>query len=94
MSNALVEALACGAAIVATDIPGNTELCVDRENALLVPVGDVTSTAAAIEEILASPTVAENLGKAARRTAEERLSVDRMVAAYVDTYQTMLVSKG
>jgi glycosyltransferase involved in cell wall biosynthesis len=90
MSNALVEALACGAAIVATDIPGNTELCTDRENALLVPVGDVVATAAAIEEILASPMLAERLGKAARRTAEERLSVDRMVAAYMDAYQAIL----
>ena len=93
MSNALVEALACGAAIVATDIPGNTELCLDRENALLVPVGDVVATAAAIEEILTSSKLAEQLGKAARRTAEKRLSVDRMVSAYVATYQAMLASK-
>lgn len=90
MSNALVEALACGAAIVATDIPGNTELCADRENALLVPVGDAVATAAAIEEVLASPKLAERLGKAARRTAEERLSVDRMVSAYVDAYRSIL----
>ena len=90
MSNALVEALACGAGIVATDIPGNTELCTDRENALVVPVGDVVATSAAIEEILASPMLAERLGKAARRTAEDRLSVDRMVSAYVDAYQSIL----
>jgi len=94
MSNALVEALACGAAIVATDIPGNTELCADRENALLVPVGDPVATAAAIEEILASPALAERLGKAARLTAEDRLSVDRMVSAYIETYQSILAPEG
>ena len=90
MSNALVEALACGAAIVATDIPGNTELCTARENALVVPVEDVVATAAAIEEILACQKLAERLGKAARRTAEERLSVDRMVSAYIEAYRSIL----
>lgn len=90
MSNALVEALACGAAIVATDIPGNSELCTDGENALLVPVGDRAATAAAISEIFGSPALARKLGTAARRKAEEALSVDHMVSAYFEAYQEML----
>ena len=92
MSNALVEALACGAAIVATDIPGNAELCTDGENALLVPVGDRAATVNAILQILGSPSLAERLGKAARAKAEEQLSVERMVDAYLDTYREMLAS--
>ena len=90
MSNALVEAFACGAAIVATDIPGNTEICRDRENALLVPVGDVPALAAAIIEILGSPDLSARLGSSARQKAEADLSVDRMVTRYLDAYSEML----
>jgi len=90
MSNALVEALACGASIVATDIPGNSELCTDRGNALLVPVGDRAATAAAIKEMFGSPGLAEKLGKAARKKAEDELSVGHMVSAYLEAYEEML----
>jgi glycosyltransferase involved in cell wall biosynthesis len=86
MSNALVEALACGAAIVATDIPGNSEICTDGENALLVPVGDRAALVDAITTILSSPSLAERLGKAARRKAEQELSLERMVSVYLRTY--------
>lgn len=90
MSNALVEALSCGATIVATEIPGNAEICTDRVNALLVPVGDEAALADAIKELFGSRDLARQLGKAARQKAEQDLSVDRMVSAYVAAYQDML----
>lgn len=90
MSNALVEALACGAAIVATDIPGNAEICKDGENALLVRPGDAGALAAAIIDVLGSPELARRLGAAARRTAEEKLTVERMLDAYLAAYRAML----
>lgn len=92
MSNALVEAFACGAAIVATDIPANAEICTDRVNSLLVPVGDSGLLAAAVSEIFASPQLASDLGAAARKKAQEELTVDRMITAYLETYQEMLLS--
>lgn len=90
MSNALVEALACGAAIVATDIPGNAEICKDGENALLVRPGDAGALAAAIIDVLGPPELARRLGAAARRTAEEKLTVERMLDAYLAAYLAML----
>jgi glycosyltransferase involved in cell wall biosynthesis len=90
MSNALVEALACGASIVATDIPGNAEICTDGESALLVPVGDSRAMAHAIGRIFASPDLARQLGSAARRKAEQDLSVDTMVERYLAAYREML----
>jgi glycosyltransferase involved in cell wall biosynthesis len=92
MSNALVEAMACGAAIVATDIPGNAEICSDGDNALLVPVGDRAALVEAITRILESPSLAERLGRAARKKAEDDLSVDHMVSSYLDAYEELLAT--
>jgi glycosyltransferase involved in cell wall biosynthesis len=90
MSNALVEAFACGAAIVATDIPANTTLCSHNEDSLLVPVGDVNALSGAVRKLFGSCSLAKKLGEAARRKAEEQLTVDSMVEAYLRAYGDML----
>jgi glycosyltransferase involved in cell wall biosynthesis len=90
MSNALVEALSCGTAIVATDIPANAEICTHEVDALLVPVGDRPALASAITKLFGSASLALEFGTAARRKAEDALSVDRMVEAYLDAYEDML----
>jgi glycosyltransferase involved in cell wall biosynthesis len=90
MSNALVEAFACGAPIVATDIPANAEICVDGKNALLVPVADAAALEAAILKIFHSPELARRLGNAAKRTASTDLSVERMIDAYVAAYERLI----
>jgi glycosyltransferase involved in cell wall biosynthesis len=90
MSNALLEALACGAPIVATDIPGNAEICTDVQNALLVPVGDSHAMAHAIKKLFSSPDFARQLGMAARRKAQQDLSVDTMVDKYLAVYRDVL----
>jgi glycosyltransferase involved in cell wall biosynthesis len=90
MSNALVEALSCGTAIVATDIPANAEICTHEVDALLVPVGDGPALASAITKVFGSASLALELGTAARRKAEDALSVDRMVEAYLNAYEDML----
>ncbi|MFO0868617.1 MAG: glycosyltransferase family 4 protein [Pirellulales bacterium] len=45
MSNALLEALACGLPIIASDIPGHRELVTEGENGWLFPVGDAPALA-------------------------------------------------
>lgn len=86
MSNSLVEAFACGAAIVATDIPANREICEHDVNSLLVPVGNARSLANAIIELFDSPKMAKEFGEAARQKAETELSIDEMISAYLKTY--------
>jgi glycosyltransferase involved in cell wall biosynthesis len=93
MSNALVEAFAAGASIVATDIPANRELCNDRLDSLLVPVGDADALAEAISKVFSSEETAVAIGKAARRKAEAELSVDRMIDSYMATYEKALAGE-
>jgi glycosyltransferase involved in cell wall biosynthesis len=93
MSNALVEAIAAGASIVATDIPANRELCNDGLDSLLVPVGDADALAEAISKVFSSEETAVAIGKAARRKAEAELSVDRMIDSYMATYEKALAGE-
>jgi glycosyltransferase involved in cell wall biosynthesis len=90
MSNALVEAFACGAAIVATDIAANREICEDGVNSILVPPSNVEELAKAINSVLDSPELGARLGKAARRKAEEELTTEKMIESYLDVYRQAL----
>jgi glycosyltransferase involved in cell wall biosynthesis len=90
MSNALVEAMAAGTAIVTTGISANRDLVHDGVNGLLVPPDDVEGLAAAISRLLADPLSAEHLGRSAREKAERELSVETMASRYLEIYERLL----
>jgi glycogen synthase len=69
--NALLEAMAVGAPIVATHIPSTRETLSDGEEALLVPPGDASELGAAVNRVLADPPLAARLGEAARLRARD-----------------------
>jgi len=67
----LLEAMALGCAVVASDIPGIDAAVVHGESGILVPPGDAQALAAAVEALLADPDRRAKLGAAARSRAEE-----------------------
>jgi glycosyltransferase involved in cell wall biosynthesis len=69
MSNALLEAFAAGAPIVATDIPGNRDMVRDGREGLLVPADDAPALERALERLLEDKSLAGRLGRAARERA-------------------------
>ncbi|MEO6880693.1 MAG: glycosyltransferase [Mycobacteriaceae bacterium] len=78
---ALLEALACGCAVVASDLPGLRDVVTDGVNGLIVAPGDAAALAAAVARLLDDAPLRERLGAAAATTAEE-YSVDALGARY------------
>lgn len=78
MSNALLESMAAGRAIVATRVGANPRLLGDGEFGLLVEPEDPAALASAIERLLDDPILAARLGAAARKRAVAEFSRDTM----------------
>ena len=78
MALVLLEAMACGAAVVATQVPGSSALA---GAGVLVPPGDPGALARAVDALLADPDRRKQLGLAARQRAVERYSLQRSLDA-------------
>jgi phosphatidylinositol alpha-mannosyltransferase len=81
----LVEAMAAGLPVVATDIPGYVEVATDEGDALLVAPRDPIALAAAAGRVLGDPALASRLGAAGRRRAaafDWSVIAERLVAIY------------
>ena len=90
ISNTILEALACGLPVIATDNEGNRELISDGSVGALVPVADPKSLADRITHYASDRQERRRASAAARRCAEERFSIARMVKRYRDVYQSVL----
>jgi colanic acid/amylovoran biosynthesis glycosyltransferase len=90
MPVSLMEAAASGVPVVATTVGGVSELVGDGETGLLVASGDAEGLAVALERLLADAPLAERMGAAARRRAEERFSVARAVNDLVNVWGSVL----
>lgn len=90
----LMEAAACGRALIATDVPGCRSLVVDGETGVLVPPQDAEALAKAIAALAADPERCATMGRAARAKVETEFAATaieaRMVALYRDAAQTGL----
>jgi lipopolysaccharide/colanic/teichoic acid biosynthesis glycosyltransferase/glycosyltransferase involved in cell wall biosynthesis len=86
MPRTIIEAMASGKPVVATDIRGCREEVVHGSSGLLVPVKDSAELASAIKTILADPELARRMGMAGRYRAlelfDERLVLDKQLRAY------------
>jgi phosphatidyl-myo-inositol alpha-mannosyltransferase len=81
----LVEAMAAGVPVVATDIPGYREVLSDGVEGILVPPRDPEALAAGLVRVLTEPGLAARLGEAGRQRARAfdwPIVVDRLEALY------------
>jgi glycosyltransferase involved in cell wall biosynthesis len=72
VGNPLLEAMACGLAIVAVDAGDTKDLVIDGQTGRLVASGDPTGIARAVESLADDPDSRARLGREARAYAEER----------------------
>jgi glycosyltransferase involved in cell wall biosynthesis len=89
LSNAMLEALACGLPVVATAVGGALEVIRHETNGLLAPPGRADALCDALLYLINDLTRARQLGLAARQTILARYSLDVVVDQYVDLYASL-----
>lgn len=93
MPNALVEAMSCEAACVATRAGGIPELLEDGRNGLLVEIQRTDQLTAGMRTLLGNSSLRAELGRAARRTVLERFDADRNVGVLAKLLRSRAQSK-
>jgi len=93
-SNSLLEAMALGKPVVATDVGGIRELVHHGETGLLVPSGNAEAVAGAVLSLIHDPEAARAMGRRAREHVASQFSVEKMVQQYQSLYVETLRQKG
>ena len=84
--NAVIEAMASGLAVAASNAGGIPEVVEHERNGLLVAPGDARALADALVRLLTDRPLSQRLGAAARETIASRFSFERMVDAFECLY--------
>jgi glycosyltransferase involved in cell wall biosynthesis len=84
---ALLEGMAAGLPVIATDVAGSRQVVVNGESGLLVPPGDPTALASAMTGLLADDAERTRLGRAARQRVESEFSAARQAARHAEAYE-------
>lgn len=86
----LLEAAACGRAIITTDIPGCRELVSCGNNGLLVPPHNPVAIADAIETLISDPATRKKMGENGRHTVEHFFSEQQVLTQMQTVYAQLL----
>ncbi len=89
----LLEAAACGRAMIASDVPGCREIVIDNQTGLLVPVDDVPALAQAMERLAGAPELRARYATAARNRVVEKFAADIIGRQIVQLYWQCLAHK-
>jgi glycosyltransferase involved in cell wall biosynthesis len=90
ISNTILEAMASGLPVIASDVGGNPELVTEGETGMLVPAGDVPALAEAMLRLCDELALRRRMGVAAQLEAQRRFAWDRAVEQYLGVYDALL----
>lgn len=93
LPNALLEAMAAGKAIIATDILPVREITNSKKTGILVPAKNSTAIASSIEFLLVNKTFAVTLGNNAQERAFSNFNITTTVDKYTNLYEDILSNK-
>jgi len=94
LSNVILESMASGVPVVATDVGGNRELVRHGETGFLVPPGSEQLLAEAIGQLLCDPALRQRFAIRAQRWTRDNFSLDRIRCQYEHLYEALLAAKG
>ncbi len=88
----LIEAAACGKAVVTTDVPGCRDAIEADVSGLLVPARDAQALSQAIAALLSDPQRCYAIGQAGRRLAEQAFDIKQVVAQHLHIYAGLIAN--
>ncbi len=93
LAKGLIEAAACGRALVASDIPGCREVIVNGVNGFLVPSKEVIPLAEAIEKIIQNRRLLAKMGRESRKIALRDFSVEKINRETIFEYNKQIITE-
>jgi glycosyltransferase involved in cell wall biosynthesis len=86
----LIEAMACGKPVVASDLPGVRSVVSDGQDGLLVRPGDAGDLAAKMQQLLCDPGRRQEMGRQGRVKVETKYAWSQIIPRLEQVYQTAL----
>ncbi|SAI27078.1 glycosyltransferase [Bordetella ansorpii] len=92
LPKSLLEAAACGRAVITTDVPGCRDAITPDETGLLVPARDSAALAAAIARLATDDALRQRMGFAGRELAEREFDVEDVNRRHLEVYDALLAA--
>lgn len=90
LPKSLIEAAACGRAVVTTDVPGCRDAIEPGVSGILVPVRDKVALANAIQYLIENPERRKQMGAAGRLLAEREFTIEKVVNEHLEIYRELM----
>lgn len=90
LPKSLIEAAACGRAVITTDVPGCRDAITPNETGLLVPVKSTVELADAIERLCMDEKLRRTYGMAGRQLAERAFNIQSVILTHLSVYEDLL----
>ena len=92
MPMAVIEAMACGLPVIATQVGGLPDLVLPGVNGLLVPAGQPDQLANAIQQLIADPQLRYAMQTRSLQLAQEKFDIEKLVLRLLEIYRALLLS--
>ena len=90
ISNAVIEAMACGLPVVTSDAGGMQEAVTDGEQGFVVPLRDPQAAALRLRQIIRSPDLRRSLGQGACEKAQADFELKNQGTQFIKLYQSVI----
>jgi glycosyltransferase involved in cell wall biosynthesis len=93
LSNVILESMAAGKPVVATDVGGNSEMVMDGMTGYLIPPANSDAMANAIINLLKNSDKAKAMGSEGKKVVLAKFTVEAMVKCYENLYRSLMFNR-